>query len=341
MDDNWRYKTMMIDIFPHIIPPNYKKALYNKLPSNSFYRKLTDTYTTLVDLDTRFKVMDNYEGLVQVLTLGAPLIQDVVSSKDAVELAKMANDEMAELVARYPDRFISAVAALPLNDIEATLQEVDRAITELKFRGIQISSDVNGKPLDSIEFMPLYEKMAFYDLPIWIHPVKEYSVPDYPNEKFSKYGMFLIFGWPYQTTLAMTRLALSGIFDKYPHLKIITHHGGAMVPFFASRIEAANDSLRTVMQLGYESYLKKQPVDYYRMFYNDTAISGSTKGLMCAYSFFGAEHLLFGTDMPYDNERGYRLTRETIHSIEEMDISDFDKRKIFEDNARKLLLLPK
>jgi predicted TIM-barrel fold metal-dependent hydrolase len=166
-------------------------------------------------------------------------------------------------------------------------------------------------------------------------------VPDYPNEKFSKYGMFLIFGWPYQTTLAMTRLALSGIFDKYPHLKIITHHGGAMVPFFASRIEAANDSLRTVMQLGYESYLKKQPVDYYRMFYNDTAISGSTKGLMCAYSFFGAEHLLFGTDMPYDNERGYRLTRETIHSIEEMDISDFDKRKIFEDNARKLLLLPK
>jgi predicted TIM-barrel fold metal-dependent hydrolase len=152
--------------------------------------------------------------------------------------------------------------------------------------------------------------------------------------------MFLIFGWPYQTTLAMSRLVLGGVFDRYPALKIITHHAGAMVPFFGSRIEAANDSLRTVIPLGYESYLKKPPVDYYRLFYNDTAISGSTAGLMCAHSFFGSDRLLFGTDMPYDNERGYRLTRETIRSINEMEIPDSDKRKIFEENARRLLRLP-
>jgi uncharacterized protein len=330
---------MMIDIFPHIIPPKYKKVLYDKLPANSFYRKLTDTYSTLTDLETRFKVMDGYQDLRQVLTLGAPLLQDVAGTKDAIELAERANDEMAELVSRYPDRFISAVASLPLNDMEATLREVDRSIRELNFRGIQISTDINGKPLDSPELMPLYERMVSYDLPIWIHPVKEYAVPDYPGEKASKFGMFLIFGWPYQTTLAMSRLVLGGVFDRYPTLKIITHHAGAMVPFFGSRIEAANDSLRTVIPLGYESYLKKEPVEYYRLFYNDTAISGSAAGLMCAYTFFGSDKLLFGTDMPYDNERGYRLTRETVQSINEMEISDSDRRKIFEENARKLLRL--
>ena len=330
---------MMIDIFPHIIPPKYKKVLYDKLPGNSFYRRLTDTYSTLTDLDTRFKVMDSYQDLRQVLTLGAPLLQDVASPKDAVELAERANDEMAELVSRYPERFISAVASLPLNDMGASLREVDRAIRELHFSGVQISTDINGKPLDSEEFMPLYEKMISYDLPLWIHPVKDYAVPDYPSEKSSKFGLFLIFGWPYQTTLAMSRLVLSGLFDRYPTLKIITHHAGAMVPFFGSRIEAANDSLRTVMPLGYEAYLKKPPVDYYRLFYNDTAISGSSAGLMCAYSFFGSEHLLFGTDMPYDNERGYRLTRETLRSVNEMEIPDSDKRKIFEKNARRLLRL--
>ncbi len=330
---------MMIDIFPHIIPPNYKKVLYDKLPANSFYRKLTDTYSTLTDLDTRFRVMDSYQDLRQVLTLGAPLLQDVAAGRDAIELAERANDEMAELVSKYPDRFISAVASLPLDNMEATLREAERAI-RLGFRGVQISTDINGKPLDSPELMPLYEKMVSYDLPIWIHPVGEYTSPDYPTEKVSKFGMFLIFGWPYQTTLAMSRLVLGGVFDRYPSLKIITHHAGAMVPFFGSRIEAANDSLRTVIPLGYESYLKKDPVDYYRLFYNDTAISGSTAGLMCAYSFFGSERLLFGTDMPYDNERGYRLTRETIRSINEMEISDSDRRKIFEENARRLLRLP-
>ena len=330
---------MMIDIFSHIIPPRYKQVLYDKLPLHSVHRRLTDSYPTLVDLDTRFRILESYSGLVQVLTLATPFMQDIVGPGDAVDLAQRANDEMAELVQKYPDRFVSAVAALPLNDMDATLKEVDRVLTTLNFSGVQISSDVNGKPLDSQEFIPLYEKMEAYDLPIWIHPVKEAKIPDYPDEKASKYGMFLIFGWPYQTTLAMGRLVFSGIFEKYPALKIVTHHAGAMVPFLASKIEGGYDSLETVMPMGYEDYLKKRPVDYFRMFYNDTALSGNTEGLMCARAFFGPDHLLFGTDMPFDNDRGYRLVRGTIRSIREMNIPESDKKKIFEDNARRILRL--
>ena len=94
----------------------------------------------------------------------------VVSPSDAIELAKIANDEMAELVTKYPDKFIAAVACLPLNDIDAAIKEADRAITQLRFRGVQIFSNINGEPLDAPKFRPLYERMAQHDLPIWIHP---------------------------------------------------------------------------------------------------------------------------------------------------------------------------
>jgi aminocarboxymuconate-semialdehyde decarboxylase len=284
--------------------------------------------------------MDKHGGYTQVLTIASPPVENVVSPKDAVELAKLANDEMAELVAKYPDRFISAVACLPLNDMDATLKEVDRAINDLKFNGVQIFTDINGKPLDSPEFMPLYEKMEYYDLPIWLHPRREKIVSDYANENLSKYNVFCIFGWPYDTSVAMMRLVFSGVLERYRNLKIITHHCGGMVPFFEQRIAILNDLNERRMGLKHEHHLTKRPLDYFRMFYNDTAVYGSTPALMCGYAFFGADHILFGTDMPYDNQIGLRYIRETIRSIEEMDIPDSDRKKIFEDNAKEVLRLP-
>ncbi len=332
---------MMIDVYTHILPPRYKEALYKKLPDNSYAKRLVDAFPALTDLDIRFRIMDKYEGLVQVLTLATPPVEDVVGPKDAVELAKIANDGMAELISKYPDRFVAAIACLPMNDIDASLREVDRAITQLRFRGVQIFSDVTGKPLDSPEFIPLYDKMNHYNLPILLHPRKANTIPDYPHENESKYMAFLMFGWPYETTLAMTRLVYGGIFEIYPNLKIVTHHCGAMVPYFAERIRTISDSNEPFM--GYYKggqCLTKHPLDYYRSFYGDTAVSGSTPALMCGYAFFGADHMLFGTDMPYDGRHGDRFTRQTILSIKQMDIPDSDKRKIFETNARQLMRLP-
>lgn len=331
---------MMIDVFPHVGPLKYQEALYKKAPSNVLIRKNAEAFPALTDMDIRFRIMDKYEGLVQVLTLSNPAVEDVVGPKDAVELAKVANDEMAELVFKYPDRFVAAMACLPMNDVDAALKEVDRAITELKFRGIQISSSINGKPLDSPEFIPLYEKMVYYDLPILIHPQRAGKVPDYPNENESKHLVYQVFGWPYETTVAMTRLVFSGVFEKYPNLKIITHHCGGMVPYFADRIAGQHDTMGMRMDYRYEQHLTKRPVDYYRMFYADTAVSGSTAALMCGYNFFGVDHILFGTDMPYDGQLGDRYTGQTILSVEQMAIPDVEKQKIFEGNAKKLLHLP-
>jgi predicted TIM-barrel fold metal-dependent hydrolase len=331
---------MKIDIFPHILPIKYKEALYKIAPPGFYIQDVIETLPTLFDLEHRFRIMDKFEGLMQVLTLSAPPIEQIGDSRKAVDLAKLANDEMAELVLKYPDRFAAAVAALPMIDMEATLKEVDRSINELKFRGVQINTPINDKPLDSPEFLPLYEKMSQYNLPIWIHPVREANFSDYRTEKRSKYMIFHVFGWPYETAAAMTRLVFSGVLEKYPNLKLITHHCGSMIPYLEQRIIGAYDHAEVLRGAKYKQGLTKSPIEYFKMFYNDTAIYGSTPGLMCAYAFCGADHILFATDFPYDSQFGERYIRQTIQSIEQMNISDTEKKMIFENNARKLLRLP-
>lgn len=332
---------MKIDIFPHILTDKYKETLYKKLGSRakSFYRDDLEGTPPLSNLDERFRIMDKYDEYVQIINMVSPSLESVVEPKEAVELAKLANDEMAELVAKYPDRFVAAVACLPMNDMDAALKEVDRAIKDLRFRGVQIFVPINDKSPGLPEFMPLYEKMAQYDLPILMHPLREADVPDYRTEKRSKYFIHSIFGWPYETTVAMAHLVFSGVFDKYPNLKFITHHCGAMVPYLEQRITQLYHYFDVRLKTKELPMLTKRPVDYFRMFYNDTAIYGSTPGLMCGYAFFGADRILFGTDMPFDPQCGDLYIRQTIKSVEQMDIPDLDKEKIFADNARKLFRL--
>jgi aminocarboxymuconate-semialdehyde decarboxylase len=177
-----------------------------------------------------------------------------------------------------------------------------------------------------------------YDLPIVIHPMRRVDHPDYLTEKASKYNMFSLFGWPYDTTSAMARLVFSGIMEKFPTLKIVTHHLGGMVPFYAERIRQFTQVFRRGEKgLG----LKKDAIDYFHRFYADTAIYGNTPALMCGFDFFGADRVLFGIDFPLgDTELGDRNYRQTINAIEAMPISDADKKKIYEDNARALMRLP-
>lgn len=339
---------MMIDISAHIMPSKYKAALYKEMGTE--FRQAEGT-PTITDLESRFRILDKYDDLVQVLTVLGPPLDAVVNSQEAARLAKIANDELAELVLKYPDRFVGAVATLSTTDMKGTLDELDRAINDLKFRGIliwtpQFSFDPRSKgfppaggALDSSELDPLYERMNRYNLPIWIHPATD-AVPHYIDEKRSKYYAFQVFSWPYETTLAMNRLVFGGILEKYPNLKFITHHCGGMVPYFERRIKLSHDFAEMRLNRKHKRVLSKDPIEYFRMFYNDTAISGSAPALMCAYAFFGADHLLFGTDMPFDSQIGNVAVRETIRSIEEMDIPQEEKKKIFEDNAKSLLRLP-
>jgi predicted TIM-barrel fold metal-dependent hydrolase len=341
---------MKIDIYAHITSERYRNALFKYASASRIGRKRMEDIPTLWDLDNRFRIMDHYDDYKQVISMIGIPIESVARGRDAVELAKIANDEAAELVAKYPDRFLGAVANLPLGDTDAALKELDRAINELRLKGILIYTPLypfnrkteppaGGKGMDSPELMPIYEAMAKYNLPIWIHPNPFYDdkVPDYTSETGSKYLAWHIYGWPYQDTLAQVRLVFSGILEKIPNLKFINHHAGAMVPFFESRLTVQT----TMAEMRGDSHIRralpKSPTEYFRMFYSDTAVNGGTAALMCAYAFYGAEHMLFATDMPFDKELGDEAIRETIRAIERMDITAEEKAAIFEGNAIKLL----
>ena len=330
---------MKIDVFNHVVPQKYKDALYKAIPQGSPPQVLIESVPTLFDMDHRFRIMDKFEGLRQVITLGLPPIEGIADPKTAADLARIANDEMAELVLRHPDRFVAAAACLPMNNMDAALKEADRAVNELNFKGVQINTPINDKPLDLPEFLPLYEKMSQHNLPIWVHPVRTPDYPDYRTEDMSRYMISAVLGWPYETSVMMTRLVLSGVLEKYPDLKIITHHCGAMIPYLEQRIECSYDMYQMLFGKDALAHLSRPPLEYFRMFYYDTAINGSAPGLMCGHAFCGTDHMLFGTDLPFDNEFGERFTRQTIEAIEQMAIDDSQKKKIFEDNARRLLNL--
>lgn len=307
---------MKIDVFAHILPERYLKTLREKSNCGPDFRETANRANC--ELDIRLKVMDRYPDVVQVLTVSLPSLESVVSPSDAVDLAKIANDELAELLVNYPDKFVAAVACLPLNDIDASLKEAERAIKELKFSGIQIFSNIDGEPLDLPRFRPLWELMAGYDLPIWIHPNTNKHHPE------------TMFTFDYDSTLGMMQLVSSGVFLDHPDIKFISHHCGAFIPVSEGRI-------RWMFPVITRNHQAINTAEHLKKFYNDTAVSGTTGNLMCGYEFYGADHILFGTDAPLGP--GFGLTLETIRSVERMDISDIEKHKIFEQNAMNLLKL--
>lgn len=325
---------MKIDIFPHILPMKYVEELKKRRKANAFLIDLSYS-RPLTDINVRAGYMDRHPDVLQVLTMALPPLESVlVTPADAIELARIANDEMAEILNKYPQRFIAAVACLPMNDIEAALKETERAITKLGFKGIQIFTNIDGEQIGEPRFRTLYELMAKYDLPIWIHPwnppISKDYVKDIPNlpETLQKQLFYRFIDrttggyiWPFETALAMKSLAFSGIFEEFPDIKFITHHCGGMVPFFERRIQA--------LLGGQSANLRK--------FYNDTAVYGSTPALMCGYAFCGADHLVFGTDWPLGGGSTPGPMEETIRSVEGMDILPADKDKIFYKNAARLL----
>ncbi|MBW2018139.1 MAG: amidohydrolase family protein, partial [Deltaproteobacteria bacterium] len=185
----------------------------------------------------------------------------------------------------------------------------------------------------------LFEKMVELDRPVFMHPMREMTTPDYEGEEFSKYRVWTKLGWPYATALAMTRLVYGGVMERLPGLKIVTHHCGGVIPYLAGRIDWNDDF--NEMRMGHRDfYLKDKAIQYYRRFFYDTAVNGNTAALQCGLSFAGIDQMLFGTDLPFDNQNGRRLIRDTIESIEAMGLNEEDKKKIYRENAVQLLRLP-
>jgi predicted TIM-barrel fold metal-dependent hydrolase len=291
------------------------------------------------------KMMEDFPGYQQVLTLSNPPIELIAGPDESPALARLANDGMAEIRDAHPDKFPAFVAALPMNNVPEALKEMERAITVLGARGIQIFTNVNGRPLDDEEFWPIFDAAVNrFDVPIWMHPARGANMPDYASESKSLYEIWWTFGWPYETSAAMARMVFSGFFDRLPEIKVITHHMGAMIPFFDGRVGPGLDQFGSrTSDEDYEGLLKrmaKRPIDYFRMFYADTALAGGKSGLQCGLDFFGSRQVVFATDCPFDPEGGPMFLRTIPQAIDELGLDVADREGIYFRNALRLLKLP-
>lgn len=331
-----------IDAFTHYFPKRFWDRMAEVMPQGRDMNKRVRAIPSIYDMDARLRVMDEFgEGYRQLLSLPSPPVE--AFGAHANELARLANDGMAELVARHPERFAGFVASLPMNDIPAALAEARRAVEELDAWGVQVFTNINGRPLYCAETQPLFDFMAQHDLPMWMHPARGPDVADYKGEPKSHYEIWWTLGWPYETSVAMAHMVFGGLFDRHPTFKLITHHMGGMIPYFEGRVGPGWDQLGSrTSDEDYTVLVKRmrekgrRPVDYFRNFYADTALFGALEATKCGLDFFGVDHVLFASDAPFDPEGGSMYIRETLAIVERLGFTPEQRDAVYQGNIRRL-----
>jgi len=329
---------MRIDAYTHFIPQKF----FQKLVESGHHDigKRVREIPCIHDLDIRLKIVDQFKDYAQILSYPMPPPELLAKGAEVEEYCKVINDGFAEICKKHPDHFPGWVAQAPLAAPDAGVRECERALKNGAL-GVQIYTNVAGQPLDDPAIEPFFAAMNKTNKPIWMHPARAANFPDYLSEKKSKYEIWWTFGWSYETAAAMARLVYSGIMDKYPNLKIITHHFGGIVPMLEGRIGPGNDQLgaRTSdedLSLVLKR-LKKRPLDYFKHhFYADTAVFGGVPATRCGLDFYDLDKIVFASDCPFDPEKGTMYTRETLRILEGIDMPKADKDKIWHGNLERI-----
>jgi predicted TIM-barrel fold metal-dependent hydrolase len=316
---------IVIDGFSHFLPKAFAEALNLAYPTDELRGLSGLEYFS--DIENRVRVLDKFKIDRQVLTLARPNIWINMPKDIALKITRAANDALAKATKQFPDRFI-AVGTLPMLSEEFSF-EFDRCIDELAMAGIQIFTNIEGKPPDDPEFRWFFSKANRARIPVWIHPQVR-------NEWPQEFALDKILGWPFDTSLVMSRLVFSGIMEEYPHLRIITHHMGGMIPYFSERIKGSYEGREMFVQAKFVS-LPKDPLEYFRRFYGDTVLNGSVPAFECGYKFFGPEHILFATDYPFGPKKGERWIEGALHQIMATHLPQTEKDQILGGNLQKLL----
>ena len=326
---------MKIDIHNHFYPDNFMKQLekdgssagitvekdeWNRnLLVHNRNRVVTIT-PPMNDLNHRIEDINKSGFDKQILTLSIPSV-DIFPVEVGETLARIVNDEFAQISQDHPDYFM-AFATLPFLDPNKAVKELERCIDELKFSGASIGSNINGMGLDNKLLYPFYERMSDYDLPIHIHPRTPID-----KETYKDYRLGPMIGFEMDLCVAVVRLIMGGVMDRFPGLKFIVSHLGGAIPYLAERIHNCYKAYPEC-----QKNISGSPKDYLKKFYYDT-VSFSEPALMCAYKFVGADHMILGSDYPHV----IGDIQDAIISIEKLKISEAEKEKIYSGNILKLI----
>jgi len=322
----------IIDVHNHFYPPEYLEAIQSG-PSNIKVTYDTDNnpllhypgdYNIIVpghrDINFRFEVLEKAGIDMQVLTFTTPGVH-IESPERSVELARMVNDNFAKIKKEKSQRF-DALATLPLNDPEAAVTELERAFSELGFRGAALHSNINGVALSDERFWPLYEKANELEAVFDIHPSFPVGV-----EAMTDYWLMPLLGFTFDTTLAAAKLVFSGVVEKYPKIRWILGHLGGTIPYLAERLDRGYAAFKECRE-----NIAQKPSEYLKTFYFDT-VNFDVKALQLALDFAGADHLVAGSDYPHQ----IGSLTQMVTSIDRLNISEEDKAKIYGKNAAQLL----
>ena len=318
---------MIIDVHSHFLSEEIAQRLEKR--SHFPYTKFVDgTYRMhccqgvafpmtppFYKMPSKLADMDKAGIDVAILSLAMPG-PELLGGSQADELARLGNDLLAELIAAHPSRFWG-YATLGFGDLEASLNELDRCLFTLNFRGLQLFSNINGKPLDAPEFRPVFARMAELERPIFIHP----TVPLNQN-----YLMDLIpppiLAFMVDNTLAAMRLALSGVLMEHAMAPIIIPHAGAAIPYLMGRLDGM---LEYVGGAG----VMQEPSRFLKKLYMDTVVY-RPEPLQWCWSMMGTEQLLLGTDHPFGP---WHLP---VQILEASTCSEQEREQIQHGNAERL-----
>jgi aminocarboxymuconate-semialdehyde decarboxylase len=322
---------VIIDFHNHYYPPEYLEAV-KKGPARVRLDYGADgnprlhypgDYNILVpghrNLDFRENVLREHGVDTQVITFTTPGVH-FEEPATAVDMARAVNDAFANEVRRRK-RF-TALATLPLNDPAESVTEFERAVTELGLPGAMVFSNVNGTPLASSAFDPLWQKADELGAVIYIHPAHPYHV-----EAMEEYWLTALVGFLFDTTLAAAHLVFAGVPERYPNIKwVLTHMGGAL-PYLAERCDR-----------GYEAFadcrlnISKPPTEYFKQFYYDT-VNFNPDAIEFAIKFAGADHIVAGSDYPHQ----IGSIPKMLTALSKINVTDEQRAAILGGNAARLL----
>ena len=331
-----------IDMFNHYLPPEFYDRII-ALGGNAHMMNRARKMPAMSDICYRLEKMKEFDGYCQVPCIVSPNVEQLVGPEHSAELARFANQCFSDLCEKYPERFPTFVATLPLDDLEKASEEAEYAVKNLGAAGAQIFTNQNGRPVDGEDFFQLFETLNALKALLWIHPARTMKQPYYYTvETEERYELWWTMMWPIETTMAASRLVYSGLFQRCPDLRVVLHHAGGMLPMEGGRIDNGLKLYGTRTAPGRED-LTESPIkglnqgQEFRKFYADCATFGSRDAIACGLGFFGKEHMLFASDMPFDPEDGFGYVRRTLADIAALDIPEEDKDLLRFGNAERLL----
>ncbi len=309
---------------PHFRPEMDPRMLAQPEESTRYNRELRESMVEKF-VDGRARVADmDLQGIdVQVLSVVPPQYFYWLDDTVGPRVASIQNDRIAEMVSERPDRF-AGVANLPMDHPQAAARELRRAHLDLGMNGFEINADVNGADLDDLRFDPVWATACEFDLLAILHP-HGWTEPS----RMDDYYLINVVCMPLASTVAVSRMILGGVFERFPALKLLVVHGGGYLPFYFGRTDHAYrvrpETRRKIPDL---------PSTYLRKLYFDTTVFRPSE-VEYLVGEFGAEHVLLGTDYPFDMG-----PTDPLGFMAEAQLTEAERGLILGANAARLLRIP-